>query len=275
MEQLYNIGQISKISGIPIATLRYYDEIDLLKPKSVNQQTGYRYYSGDQLDRLDVIVYLKDLGFPLKKITRIMQNGRTVNSLAIMLENQIDIIDQHITELMNQRLSLKNKIQQLRKDAYEPEHDTIFERTIPERKIITITPERVSPTNNHASFGYYVHQLSNQLREGAKKYRMGSVIPWNKFDENGEVYYDQIFLDITGAPDEALLDTKCIHAGRFLCIRYQWSPENFYSCFHRLKAYVEEHGIVTDELAYEVPSITGQPMLLGDQYTLEIQLRTH
>ena len=44
---LLRIGEFSKLSGVPIRTLRYYDEIDLFKPIYVNEK-GYRYYSYHQ-----------------------------------------------------------------------------------------------------------------------------------------------------------------------------------------------------------------------------------
>ena len=53
MENYFTIGEISKLSRISLKTLRYYDEIGLLKPKYVNQENNYRYYSIEQLTTID------------------------------------------------------------------------------------------------------------------------------------------------------------------------------------------------------------------------------
>ena len=60
-EQLYSIGNVSKLTGISVQALRHYDSIDLVKPSYINEQTGYRYYSYNQLHIVDRIKYLRKL----------------------------------------------------------------------------------------------------------------------------------------------------------------------------------------------------------------------
>ena len=62
---MIKIGFFSKLSQVPVKTLRYYDQIGLLKPDKIDAHTGYRYYSISQLRRLNRILALKDLGFSL------------------------------------------------------------------------------------------------------------------------------------------------------------------------------------------------------------------
>lgn len=65
---LYRIGDFSKITGLSIRTLRYYDDIGLFKPIEVDLFTNYRYYSDSQLEDLKIINDLKDCGFSLEEI---------------------------------------------------------------------------------------------------------------------------------------------------------------------------------------------------------------
>lgn len=44
---MFKIGDFSMLSKVPVKTLRYYDQIDLLKPKQIDQDSGYRYYSAE------------------------------------------------------------------------------------------------------------------------------------------------------------------------------------------------------------------------------------
>ena len=69
---MLKIGDFSKFSRVSIKTLRYYDEIGLLKPAEVDKFTGYRYYSVDQLSRLNRIMGLKDLGLSLEEINQLL-----------------------------------------------------------------------------------------------------------------------------------------------------------------------------------------------------------
>jgi DNA-binding transcriptional MerR regulator len=58
---MFKIGDFSRLSRVSVKALRYYDEIGLLKPVRVDQFTGYRYYSADQLPRLN--------RFPLRMVS--------------------------------------------------------------------------------------------------------------------------------------------------------------------------------------------------------------
>jgi len=74
VKDLYSIGEVSKIMGISIQTLRYYSAIELLKPKYTNPTTRYRYYSADQLHFIDRIKYLQKFGMSLNEIRDILVN---------------------------------------------------------------------------------------------------------------------------------------------------------------------------------------------------------
>jgi two-component system chemotaxis response regulator CheY len=73
--ELYSIGTLSKIVGISVDTLRYYDEIGLFKPAQISFETGYRYYSADQAPMLTQIIELKQYGFSLNEIKEILTNA--------------------------------------------------------------------------------------------------------------------------------------------------------------------------------------------------------
>ena len=68
---MYKIGEFSKLTGCSIKTLRYYDELGILKPSRIDNFTNYRYYDEKDLDILKTIIYLKSLGFTLDEIKNI------------------------------------------------------------------------------------------------------------------------------------------------------------------------------------------------------------
>jgi len=69
---MLKIGDFSKLSRITIRMLRHYDEIDLLKPQTVDKWTGYRYYDEAQLLTANKIQLLKNLGFGLSAIKELL-----------------------------------------------------------------------------------------------------------------------------------------------------------------------------------------------------------
>ena len=98
---LYKIGEFSKLTNVPIKTLRYYDEINLFKPQEIDLFSGYRYYSKEQIDDLAVILNLKDVGFSLDEIKKYKNNYSD------------ELMHKKKKELILEQENLENKIKKL------------------------------------------------------------------------------------------------------------------------------------------------------------------
>ncbi|WP_027625965.1 MerR family transcriptional regulator [Clostridium lundense] len=85
---MFRIEEFANLNKISIKTLRYYDELGLLKPMEVDWQTGYRYYSAKQLPRLNGILALKDLGFSLNQIGNVIDNEESRDIVLSMLDEK-------------------------------------------------------------------------------------------------------------------------------------------------------------------------------------------
>ncbi|MAT99904.1 MAG: hypothetical protein CL608_22415 [Anaerolineaceae bacterium] len=64
---MFQIGEFSRLGSVTIETLRHYDALGLLKPAKVDPSTGYRYYSAKQMQPLNRILALKEVGFSLEE----------------------------------------------------------------------------------------------------------------------------------------------------------------------------------------------------------------
>ncbi len=69
----YTVNKLAQISGVSSRTLRFYDEVDLLKPAYYGDN-NYRYYKEEQLLMLQQILFFRELGFPLEDIKRIVSS---------------------------------------------------------------------------------------------------------------------------------------------------------------------------------------------------------
>lgn len=94
---MYKIGVFSDLTGLTIKTLRYYDQIGLLKPSKDNF-TNYRYYDEKDIETYKKIVYLKSLGFTLEEIKNNIDNI------------SIELLDSKINELTAKRDYLETQI---------------------------------------------------------------------------------------------------------------------------------------------------------------------
>ena len=107
---LLRIGEFSKLTGVSIRTLRYYDDIDLFKPSEIDLFTNYRYYSEEQIEDLELIHKLKSVGFSLEEIK---QNwNHFTNEIMIQkkkeLQKKLDDINQSIKEIDYLRSNIVN-----------------------------------------------------------------------------------------------------------------------------------------------------------------------
>lgn len=98
---LLRIGEFSKLSGVPIRTLRYYDEIDLFKPAEIDLFTDYRYYKEEQIEDLNLINNLKDVGFSLEEIKRNWNhfNNEVMLNKKKELEQKLENINESIKKI--------------------------------------------------------------------------------------------------------------------------------------------------------------------------------
>jgi DNA-binding transcriptional MerR regulator len=78
---MFRIGDFSQLGQVSIRTLRLYDELNLLKPAQIDKFTGYRYYTIDQLPRLNRILALKDLGLSLDQIGDLLKRDLPADQL--------------------------------------------------------------------------------------------------------------------------------------------------------------------------------------------------
>ena len=75
----YGIKEVANLTGLTTRTLRYYDEIDLLKPSRVGDN-GYRFYESKKLETLQQIMFYRKRGFELKEIKDILAYLHVINN---------------------------------------------------------------------------------------------------------------------------------------------------------------------------------------------------
>lgn len=96
----YSISEVSELAGVSARTLRYYDQIGLLKPLETNE-AGYRYYGEKELAMLQQILFYRERGFDLKQIQK------------IIYQKDFDImkaLQEHLLELEEQRNYMESLI---------------------------------------------------------------------------------------------------------------------------------------------------------------------
>ncbi len=128
---MIRIGDFSKLSRVTVKTLRFYDETGLLKPVSVDRFTGYRYYEFSQLPRLHRILALKDLGFSLEEIGRLLESGVSGEKLRGMLELRQAEIRQKVREEEGRLERVVAWLRQIEQEDTMSKYDVIIKEIEP------------------------------------------------------------------------------------------------------------------------------------------------
>jgi DNA-binding transcriptional MerR regulator len=126
-----------------VKTLRYYDEIGLLKPAHVDRFTGYRYYSADQLLRLNRILALKDLGFSLEQITRLLEGALTIAQIREILQMKQAELHQYVQDEQARLVRVEARLRLLEQEDTMPEYDVVLKHI--EAKAV-VSARKVAPT---------------------------------------------------------------------------------------------------------------------------------
>lgn len=87
---MYKIGEFSRLSQLPIRTLRYYNQIGLLVPAEVERPSGYRRYAADQLEQVNRILAYKDLGLSLHEIRGALADAASAADIRSLVRRKHD-----------------------------------------------------------------------------------------------------------------------------------------------------------------------------------------
>ena len=142
---MIKIGDFARLSQVSVVTLRYYDEMDLLKPVRVDTFTGYRFYSADQLPRLNRILALKDLGFSLEQIRLMLSDGLTSEQLRGMLTMQRKEVEKRLSDEGERLRRIESRLRQIELEDKMPAYDVVIKNT----PVMMVASRRITvPTND-------------------------------------------------------------------------------------------------------------------------------
>lgn len=117
---MYRIGQFAHRCQVSVSTLRYYDEIGLLRPSYVDRFTGYRYYTAQQVPHLNRILAYKELGLSLDEIRDLLTESVSAGQLwALLLDKQVEL-QQHILDAQNRLERITTRLNQIEREHTLP-----------------------------------------------------------------------------------------------------------------------------------------------------------
>lgn len=243
----FSIGEMSKMHNISVQTLRYYERLGLLKPASINRETGYRYYSIEQFIILDLIKQYKLMGLSLEEISQLMQEEITPEALVHILQEQKKALNQKIQELNRAKAHMdfiEKRIQLAIKQPFDKVRITMQE----ERKFL--------------AYGYSsksIEELEINLRkvllDVEEEYGMlSSTLTFIASYEavlNHKVHYNQILLYAEESHKAREGKFMTMPKGQYLCLYYDDHYGDNLKYYEKLILEAHTRGLVLEGDFYE------------------------
>lgn len=254
MKEFFSISQTAKTVDMTAETLRHYDRIDLVKPCKVDEWTGYRYYSLQEIVKLNTIKALQCMGLSLSEIKEILEYN-DIGKIITALKQAEKSADKKIAELN----FAKEKIERARifyegKLSGEQQKETVM--NFPERAILlSDTMEKPTVDNLWDYHRHFYKQIPDNLKNEFQFEDLAGI-----YEQNGQ---SRLFAVCT---KYAQIDgIKILPQGRYLCA----------DCTEKNRTQVISELIKTAKSKYGVqPEFTVQLIVISGilQWNYQIQI---
>ena len=191
---MFKIGDFSKLGQVSTHMLRHYDKIGLLKPNYIDKFTDYRYYTIDQLARLNRIIALRKLGFSLEQVGQLLADGNELSAeqLRGMLRLRQAEIERQLQAGQEQLREVEARLRQIEQEG-QPAPYEIVVKSVPAQTIASI--RQLIPTV--AEIDYFCQKLYEELYAGLKKREITPLEPEVMLYHTEE--YTEVDLDVEAA----------------------------------------------------------------------------
>jgi len=236
---MFKIGEFSKLSQVPVKTLRYYDEIGLLRPAKVDDFTGYRYYSADQLPRLNRILALKDLDLSLAQIGELLDGDLPAEQMRGMLRLKQAEVRGRVKEEQARLARVEWRLRQIEQEGKMSDQEVVVKK-VAAMKVASV--REVIP-----SYGE-VGRLYGEVFKYVGRHRARPGGP------AFSIYYDEGYresdVDVEAAvplskdlPDRDRVKVRELPAvEEMACTVHKGSYDTFAEAYNRLLTWIEANG---------------------------------
>jgi DNA-binding transcriptional MerR regulator len=238
-EGLFSIGEIAAVCGVSIDTLRFYETKALISPAHTDPESGYRYYSRENLLRLRTILGLKDAGLSLSEVRDYLDGGKHA--------------EKKIAELTKRRALLSQAIENLQSRDTKAGDLTVHEIELPERICLCRTIEARDMAHALLAIGEFYDEL---IRGGVLLSRA-----WPEFCEypdegllRGEFPVVDFTVTACLPVDKANASPEAVRfpPGSAVTVNYRGGYYDLWKAYEALRRYMEQNGFVPSGYPQEI-----------------------
>jgi DNA-binding transcriptional MerR regulator len=268
---MFKIGDFSKFTCVSVKQLRHYDEIGLLKPRLVDRYTSYRYYSADQLPRLNRILALRDLGFSLEQIARLLDDEVSLEQMRGMLRLRRAEIEQAVQREQTRLARVEARLEQIEATEAPTLHYDIVLRAVDAQRVAGIR-QRVNVEGDEVS------SLFDEVEQFAAAHKLRAPSPplllYHDAEHQERMQEIEVLVPLTASlpgSERVRVYPLAGHAS-MACVIHTGGYERLAQAFAALLYWIETNGYVISGPLREVFlrfGATAQGYTLPDVYLTE------
>ena len=239
MNDKLTIGEFSSFCNVTIKTLRHYERMKLLVPSEVDEWTHYRYYNVSQLQQLNGILRLKEMGFSLEEVRELQEEGTNEPSIK-QLESKITQTE-NLLDALHERLSLLKRMADMRTKIETM--DTISIQHLPE---IIVASHRHKLKRREEFLAVCATIMGPEVqRLGCKR---SLPLNWFVVEHDKELKEENIDIEIFEEVEDLMPDTPILkfrvlpEVQTAVCMKCRGTFEHLPQQYKELQDYMKEHG---------------------------------
>jgi effector-binding domain-containing protein len=236
--KMLKIGEFAKLNKVTIKTLRYYDKLGLLKPIKTDTNTGYRFYSIDQMQNLNKIISFKNVGFSLDEIYLIITKNMKKDEIKNLLELKHIEISKKIEDNKSTLLHLEVLMKRFAKEDVNMKYDVVLKTIEP---ILVASLRAIIP--NYSEQGH----LWEELVEHIEKHKVKILTPCMAIYHDSKGNENYVDAEVIEPISEKIPETdriKVKHLEKFekmACVVHKGPFENINMAYNAVLKWIEEN----------------------------------
>lgn len=228
---MYKISQFSKITGLTIKALRYYDQEQVLTPSYRKEDTQYRYYSDEDVKKAEFIKTLRSLSFTMMELKEILETVECEADVNVILQEKIKSIKQNISKEKELIQKLQTKVTS--STVALPVNHYPIDIISVEEMLVAYLPF----TDSYDALNHYIPILYR----GVKNHKNGALFSCYFHEEFVEIPHVELCIPVKQAITTTQISTKTLTSIHALHTTHYGSYESLNFAYKALFTYVNQH----------------------------------
>lgn len=265
MKEYYKIGEISALYNIGADSLRYYEELGILKPK--RDSNGYRMYSINDIRTLNILRELRSIGFSMGEIKEHLKDF-DLDKTVRLFSQAISAIDRKIEEMNRLKSQLSERIEEIERHTSGSFSDEIKVESLGERHILKLSETVIRDDD----IDFVIKKLQSEYEDQLYiigNGDIGGTMPLDSLREGLYGHFDSAFYIV----DEQEEYDSVIPAGEYLSMTVRGSYAQIPSMWQKILRFADENLLTTTGKAIEIYIIDNHDTADEGEYITRLQVR--